>query len=110
MKKNGFTLIEIIVVVAIVAVVSSVIVVSYNKIINNANDKAYTKAVDAIQSAAEVFTTVAEYEEAGEVKSILNKVSRDCCSVDVPLNTLVSEGLLNEKLLSKVYKKDIKRL
>lgn len=55
--KNGFTLVELLIVIAIIAILSIIIVPSVLKINDNINDELYTQKVDNIETAAELYAS-----------------------------------------------------
>ena len=48
--KNGFTIVELIIVVAVIAVLAMVVIVGYNGLQNNARDKSLLSDIDAVES------------------------------------------------------------
>lgn len=56
MEKNGFTLIEIIVIISILALLTTIVVPNVQKIVSNSKDKACKSIVDSIEDAANSYT------------------------------------------------------
>ena len=87
MKNKGFTLIEILIVVAILGVAGTVITISLNATLNNANQKRCDEFVKKIEDAACTYTSMSK-------KSIV--CNRNNCA-PIKLSTLISEGFIEEE-------------
>ena len=87
-KKNGFTLVELLGVVVIIAVILSIVLISLSKIRDNANDRAWSSIKEEVMTAAK------EYMIAN------GRLKTDCetgvCDVLVSVGTLVKEDYLNK--------------
>lgn len=82
MKKNGFTLIEILVVIVLLAAVSVTVGINMNNMFNKEKDKNYNSFIAQIEDAACV------YAETNNIK--VNAV--------VSTSELINEGLINKNL------------
>ena len=87
-NKNGFTLIELIVVVAIMALLGTVITVSLTNTLQQANQDDCDKFVREIEDAACV------YSQLSDKKVICNRT--DCAPIK--LSILVSEGMIESEV------------
>lgn len=57
MKKNGFTLVELLVVISIIAILSVVVIPSVIKVNKNVNERLYGQKVENIEAAAEMYAS-----------------------------------------------------
>ena len=80
MKNKGFTLVEVIMVVAILGIIIGIAVPSYIAISNNIKTKSYEQKVDNIKAKA------LEYANDNNVESIT-----------IPVKALIEEGYLAEE-------------
>ena len=55
MNKKGFTLVELLAVIVIIALLSSIAAVSYTTFVNSTRDRVYKTYEDTIKSAAEMY-------------------------------------------------------
>lgn len=53
MKKNGFTMIELLAVIVIIGILSTVVIISVSRYLNNANNTAYTSMMDTIYEGSQ---------------------------------------------------------
>lgn len=90
MKKNGFTLIEVTVVVLLLAILTVFIVPRVNTIISNNKDKACNSIVISIEEAAKNYT----YLNPGVVDSAISSKAY----FEITLLDLQKEGLLKVEL------------
>lgn len=72
MKKNAFTLVELLLVITLLGLLSLLIIPNINKLVNSSKDKLYVSQVKSIEDAAENFIT--DYYD--EISS-LNKFTID---------------------------------
>ncbi len=86
MNKNGFTLVELLAAIIIVGLLSTVAVVSYTTILNNAHRKAYETYQDTMH--AETITYVANYPD---------RITWDNNTARVLLSNLYIEPINNPK-------------
>lgn len=98
MKKNGFTLVELLATIAILCMTISIVVVQVDKNIKQANDFGNEMQIEAIESAAIIY--------AEEYKNNLSNIEEK--KVDtVSLETLINQGLLYEKDVKNIDKTNI---
>lgn len=98
MKNRGFTLIEIIVCIAILSVISvSVIVVT-----NNNNKDELLEITNEILNSSRLFIEL-EKDENG--KNYSKEIINGAKGVKIPLKTLVQKGYVDEKDANKIYDK-----
>ena len=84
MVNKGFTLIEIIVVIAILGVLSTIVTIGLTSTLDNTNKDDCNNFVKEIEEAACVYVSMSN-------KKIV--CNREVCE-DIPLSILVSEGLI----------------
>ncbi len=84
MKNKGFTLLELLVVVAILGSIGLVVTVSLNKTLKNTNQEECDAFVTEVEDAACVYVTLSRREHA---------CSRPGC--ELPLSALVTEGMVD---------------
>ena len=99
MKNNGFTLIELMATVAIIALLAVLITPLVNNMINDANQRAYSSVVDTIEDAAKSYTS-------------LNSTSVDSSITangyaDITIETLKESDLLDNKIMNPLTKSQI---
>lgn len=87
MKNKGFTLIELIVVVAIMALLGTIITVSLSGVLSDTNQKQCDEFVREVEDAACVYTGL-----SGKLV-VCNRTNCD----PIKLNILVSEGLIESE-------------
>jgi prepilin-type N-terminal cleavage/methylation domain-containing protein/uncharacterized repeat protein (TIGR02543 family) len=98
MKNKGFTLIELIASIAILAMLSTIIVVAVSKSINKAKEDANTTMMKAIRLAAEDYAINNE--------GILTEFSTNDW-VDIKLETLIKNNYFDNELKDFVTKENI---
>lgn len=94
MKKNGFTLIELIATLVILGIISSIAVVSYNRYIRKATNDSYIDAEKTMKAAAESFLTYcnsASLHLPAECVIIPSAEEK----VEISLDTLVNNGFMD---------------
>lgn len=96
MKKNGYTLVELLVTISILAVLTTATTMGMNTILLNQQDKSYDAYINKIQVAA------CTYVELNDTRDSCPSGS-STCSVSVKKTDLVSEGLLEKDLESPAY-------
>lgn len=84
-NRNGFTLIEMLVVITIVIALGITIGVSMNKLSQNTKNANNESIIKEILVAAQTYC----------------KLSNSNCSDDIELSTLISSGTLDENILTK---------
>ena len=86
--KKGFTLVELLAVIAILAIISSIAMPSINTSIRNSREGAYLKQIDIIEAAAKKWGVENDFH--------LPEIGSDEIAT-VDLNTLYTLGYLKEK-------------
>ncbi len=86
MKNKGFTLLELLVVVAILGAIGLVVTVSLNKTLKNTNQEECDAFVKDVEEAACVYVTLSRREHA---------CNRPGC--ELPLSALVTEGMVDSE-------------
>ena len=89
MKRKGFTLIELISAVAIMAILSTIVVTIVSKKINTVKDEAYETMITSIKLATEDYVTNNE----GALSSY---AENDW--INIPLSTLIEEGYFSDSM------------
>lgn len=84
MNKKGFTFIELLVTISLIAVLSTSITVSMLKMYDNQKDSYSEEMISNIEAAACTYA---------EVESLRSTCTISC---DVNINTLITEGYLDE--------------
>lgn len=98
MKKNGFTLVELLATIAILCMTITIVIVKVDKKIKNANDFGNEMQIEGIESAALIY--------AEEYRNNLSNIEEK--KVDtVSLETLINVGLLKEKDVKAISKTNI---
>ena len=92
MNHKGFTLIELILVIAIIALLSLVFTPNVLNLINKNKTDAYNATIDTVISAAENYIANNRYNDV-----VLNNIKKcDGTGFDIALNTLVDSGDLSK--------------
>lgn len=99
MKKNGFTLIELMIAVALIVIISLFVTPKVRTLISNSKEKAYDSMVDTIEDAANSY--VYKYTTTVDAAIDLNTYT------DITILTLQQEGLLSTDLLNPTTKEAI---
>ena len=101
MKKNGFTLVELICVVMLLSIIITLVVVSTINILNNSKNRENTASLKLIETASK------DYINKYENNYYINNGVTYC----VPISDLVNENLLasnisydGEEIIEKVVK------
>ena len=89
LNKKGFTLIEIIVTLAVLAVVGLILAINMNDLTGKQNSSACKRIADRVESAADI------YINNNNIKNQL--YNGDISSKDIFLSDLVNANLLDEK-------------
>lgn len=102
MKNNnkGFTIIEIISVLAILAVVGTVIVISLNRTFKKSNEDEYNNIVNKVTSAADIYV-----ENDSNIK---NELATSKGYVLIEVKDLIATGFLDREILNNSSIKDKK--
>ena len=99
MNKKGFTLIEVIMVIAIIAILSIILAPNVMVLINKNNERSCEKLIDNIKSAAKMYVNQNKYELGFDCDK--NKTK------GIKLQTLVDAGYLGGELVNPINKKEI---
>jgi len=100
MKKNGFTLVELIVSIGLLALIGVTIGVSLNRSIKKQNEITYEEYVAKVKSAANMY--------ASNNSDIINSLYTDKGYVILTARELIEEGLISKNLINPVTKEKIK--
>ncbi len=98
MNKKGFTLIEVIMVIAIIAILSIILTPNVMVFINKNNKKSCEKMISNIESAAKMYVNQNKYE-----------LGFDCSgkAKEITLKTLVDTGYLTKNITNPINKEEI---
>lgn len=98
MNRKGFTLIEVIMVIAIIAILSIILAPNVMVLINKNNERSCEKMIDNIKSAAKMYVNQNKY-----------KLGFDCSGTakEITLQTLVDAGYLGGELVNPINKEEI---
>lgn len=98
MKKRGFTLIELICAIAILAILSTITITVVVKRINESKEKAYDTLIESIELAAKNY--VINNEE-----SLSSYANNDW--INIPIETLINSNSFNKSLINPKTKEPI---
>lgn len=97
MNKKGFTLIEVIMVIAIITILSLILIPNVMVLINENKKRSCEKMIDNIESAAKMYVNQNKYE-----------LGFDCNKTKgIKLKTLVDAGYLGGELVNPINKEEI---
>lgn len=98
MNRKGFTLIEVIMVIAIIAILSIILAPNVMVLINKNNERSCEKMIDNIKSAAKMYVNQNKYE-----------LGFDCSGTakEITLQILVDAGYLGGELVNPINKEEI---
>lgn len=97
MNRKGFTLIEVIMVIAIITILSLILIPNVMVLINENKKRSCEKMIDNIESAAKMYVNQNKYE-----------LGFDCNKTKgIKLKTLVDAGYLGGELVNPINKKEI---
>lgn len=93
--KNGFTLVELLVTVAIISLILGIAIYSVNSAISNSKKESYTLAVNNIKKSANTYAKEYLEEINWDADDEEENLTKTCVSVQ----TLVNKGYLEKKVL-----------
>ena len=97
MNKKGFTLIEVIMVIAIITILSLILIPNVMVLIDKNKERSCEKMIDNIESAAKMYVNQNKYE-----------LGFDCNKTKgIKLKTLVDAGYLGGELVNPINKEKI---
>ena len=99
-KKKGFTLIELMAVIAIIAILAAVIVPTVTGYINRAKKTAIITECRTVMNAIETYN--ATVSESSKIDTNLKTKIENAIKDTGKLNPLVSEGLIAEKNITHI--------
>ena len=99
MNKKGFTLIEVIMVIAIITILSLILIPNVMVLINENKKRSCEKMIDNIESAAKMYVNQNKYELGFDC--VDNKTK------EITLKTLVDAGYLGGELVNQINKEKI---
>ena len=99
MNKKGFTLIEVIMVIAIITILSLILIPNVMVLINENKKRSCEKMIDNIESAAKMYVNQNKYELGFDC--VDNKTK------GITLETLVDAGYLGGELVNPINKEKI---
>ncbi len=99
MKNNGFTLIELMIVVALLVIISLFVTPKVRTLINNSKETAYNNLVETIEDAANSYV----YKYTTSVDSSISTNGY----LNVTILTLQQEGLLSTTITNPTTKESI---
>lgn len=98
-KKNGFTLTEILVTIAMIAVLGTIIIYSTIGVTNSSKENQYKRMIENIKNSAKTYVSLYP-DEFGDLFS-------SKAFTYISLNQLISAGLLDEELVNPYTKEPI---
>ncbi len=78
-STKGFTIVELLIVVVVIAILAAITIVSYNGITSKANDSASKSLLSSVQKKAELF-----YSEKGGYPNTTSQFQASGTSYDIP--------------------------
>ena len=91
MKKKGFTLVEILVSIGLLALLGSVIAISLNRVFKDNNKKHYNEYVEKIKSSAMLFVN--------NTVDIINDLNDNSFKI-ITIGDLIDNGYVNDSLVN----------
>ena len=98
MNKKGFTLIEVIMVIAIIAILSLILIPNVMILIDKNKKRTCEKMIDNIESAAKMYVNQNKYELGFDYSGTPKEIT---------LKTLVDAGYLGGELVNPINKEEI---
>lgn len=102
MNKKGFTLIEVIMVIALIGILSMMIAPNVVLIINKNKEKSCKSLIGSIESACEIYVSNHRYE-----LNLGSCNNNEKISISIPLRTLVESGDLTEPIVNPLNNEKI---
>ena len=99
MNKNGFTLIEVIVSLALLSLIGVAVGISLNKIFKNQEIKSYNEYLEKVKSSAILFSN--------NTPDIMNELNSNYSYKVVTIKELVDKGYINKNLTNPETKEKI---
>lgn len=104
MNRKGFTLIEVVLVIALIGILSLIIIPNIQDTVDNGKIKAYNSLITSVRSAADLFISDNRYTDIG-IDCSNNREKSTAC---LPLNTLIDGGYLsNGKVVNPINSEKI---
>jgi prepilin-type N-terminal cleavage/methylation domain-containing protein len=92
MNKKGFTLLEVLVIIVLLGVLSSVIIPSAFKVIQDSKNRSYRTLIDTIENNANLYIS----DHRDDIETAISSTG----SYDLTLDDLVDEGLLKAPIIN----------
>ncbi len=97
MNKNGFTILEILAVITIIGIVGGIGFLSYDYLIEEAENKEYEIYINSIENAACTYASVQDLRE--------DCINPNDCTLTVYKEQLIEEGYLDKEYLETINDK-----
>lgn len=93
----GFTLIEIIVCIAILVVIAGIFSINFIKKLNYNKEEDYKSTIEKIKTAADTYVTMHKESENGDYEDIKLVIDNDQTFTHITLDELKDDGLITDK-------------
>ena len=100
-KQNGFTLIELIVTIALLAVVAAISFVSISKVLESSKDRNCESIISSIKTAANEYAS-----DKRLIKDFIDSVNENK-EVSIYANTLIGENYLSSPIINPYTKDEV---
>ena len=104
MKKNGFTLFEIIVVIGIAAGFLSIFLVNFSAENKRINKRQMDTVKEQVMDAAETFVAVNKDNSDTKYDNLRKVINNQCGCLKITINTLEEEGFIVENVVPNSFK------